>query len=74
MDPQEMLRLALALQIQSATAQQNVITLGNLLRRRLRENMPKRSKLLSVFEELSFVFSFSALSEKSVQFLLYFGL
>ena len=36
--------------------------------------MPKRSKLLSVFEELSFVFSFSALSEKSVQFLLYFGL
>ena len=40
-----MLGLAVILQIRSAIAQQNVITLGNMLRMRPRENMPKRSTL-----------------------------
>ena len=67
-----MLGLAVALLIRSAIAQQNVITFGSMLRRRPRENVPKRSKLLRVFlKGALFVFSFSALSEKSVQFLLY---
>ena len=43
MDPQAVLGLAVALQIRSAIA---VITLGTRLRRRPRENMQKRSKLL----------------------------
>ena len=42
MGPQAVLGLVLALQILSAIAQQNVITLMNMLRRRPRENMPKR--------------------------------
>ena len=71
MGSQAVLGLAVALQIRSAIAQQNVITLGTMLRRRPRENTAKRSKLLRVFKELSFVFSFSTLSEKSEQFLLY---
>ena len=40
MDPQAVLGLAVALQIRPAIAQQNVITLGNMLRRRQRENIP----------------------------------
>ena len=45
MDPQAVLGLAVALQFRSAIAQENVITLGNMLRSRPRENMQK-SKLL----------------------------
>ena len=71
MGPQAFLGLAVALQTRSAIAQQNVITLGNMLLRRPIQYMPKRSKLLRVFKDLSFVFSISTLSEKSVQFLLY---
>ena len=71
MDPQAVLGLAVILQIRSAITQQNVITLGNILMMRPKENMPKRSKTFVSFKELSFVFSFSTLSEKSVQFLLY---
>ena len=50
MDPQVVLGLAVALQIRSAIEQQNVITLRNMLRRRPRENIPKRSKLLCVLK------------------------
>ena len=46
MDPKAVLGLAVALQIRPAIAQENVITLGNMLRRRPRDNMPKRSTLL----------------------------
>ena len=74
MDPQAVPGLVVALQILSAIAQQNVITFMNMLRRRPRENMPKRVNFCEFLKSLHLCSVSVPFLRKVWIFLILFGL